>query len=543
MLEIPPQVFQDNFQLQRVLQACVGSLYHIHKQGMACGPADLERSVITFKYHKAIERLVGLKKKLFELSNYQFNVNYPGDVCEFFYDHLKLDKSQLIAAKKKSEEELGEGFDNNEEEAGSGAYEIAFLHYMNKANPLLDEIFETFITIKKLSKVISTQYTKLLRMDFCPKCKGKNIPKKSKRRSESKCFCEVCGGTGWGKPLAFDEAYCSIRNGWVFVHSNYLQTQVTHRLSALDFPITTTPRPDDTYKLYSREIFVAEPGYGFAFVDLAKAERRFAGVYFNDEQMIREVNIGQPAIAEYGMLAFGFTEDQVRKNTKGYDLTKKTIYGGQYGMGGPRLHKMLIENYFYRSPDQCWDILEKLYQRYSYQREIFGHAFDAFKKGYWTTYFGQRFIVNEPYELMGMKSFAQIKATKTAWGAFGAFARLFASTVIQGPATGINTQIAILRAESMINERPHLSRCKLCLAKHDEASVYGPREHLDECADILDYCLAKRFETPQPYLDKVTRPDLTFGMQTEREVTGQWHVHEGHSYEGGTWKDGILYRA
>lgn len=538
MSEIPAQVFQDNFQLQRILQPCVSALYRISRVGMACGPAGLERNVMVFKYYQAQRRMAELKQRLFGLAGYKFNVGYFQAKRDFLYKHLKLDTKLLREAKEESEKIVGEKFDDNKAELGSGAYEISFLHFINRHDPTLDLIFKTLIEIQKLGKVISTQYLKLMHVEVCGVCKGK-----TRKKGISKFECETCGGLGTGKVLGFDESFCSIRDGWLFVHSKYLQTQVTHRLSAKDFPITTTPRPNDTYKIYSREMFVAEPGYGFAFCDLAKAERRFAAVYYDDQQMLREVNVGQPAIAEYGMMAFGFTADQVRKGTEGYDLTKKTIYGGQYGMGGPRLHKMLIENYFYLSPSDCDEVIKKLYQRYPYQSKVILAAWDAFMRGYWQTYFGQRFIVNKPHSLMGYTSFSQIRNNRDAQGPFGAFARTYASTMVQGAATGVNTQIAILRVESMLKERKHLSKCKLCLAKHDELAIYGPAECLEECSQILDYCLAKRFETPQPYLDKVQRPDLVFGMQSESEITRQWHTHSGKQYENGEWRDGILYRA
>lgn len=536
---IPDYVYRDNFELQRTMQALVPHLYNAHKFGMPCGSARPEESVLLYKYENSIKRLARLKQELFETSGKVFNTGAWQHVQSFVYDHLKLDKKPVVEhlrTRKKKGKKKKLDKDGNPE-ANADKYALCLLHYLNKSDAHIDKIFNLLIEVRKLDKTISSQYAKLLLVDECQSCKKKS----------DYYTCRECGGTTYGKFRDFDPNFCSERDGWLFVHSTHLQNQVTLRIGASDPPLTTFPRANHTKKLYPREIFVAPPGYTFVFTDLAKAERRFCAVYYDDHVMLDEVERGHAAVAEFGQELFGYTAEQVAKGTDGYSNTKTTLYLTQLGGGGKALHETLIGNYMYVPVDECWNIIGKVIRKYPYQQKIFGIAWEALVQGWWQTYFKQRFIYKRPHDLDGFNSIGQIKNAaergyEKPMGAFEAFVRIYAATNIQGSATGIGTQIAALRYSEMLKANPRYKDVHLCLLKHDEMISVCPIELADEIKEMQEFCLTKKFETPQPYLSGVLRPELFFDMQAETEICRQWDVSPHKKYEG-EYRNGILYRA
>lgn len=516
---IPHHVFQDNFQLQRVMQALVPHLFEMHRFGVACGSENYDESVLIYKYEHSRKRLANLKRKFFDLIGYEINLGSWQQMRDLLYVKLGLDPAPIIKATG---------------EAKSDKYALCMLHYLNRQDPRLDEIFNTLIEIKKLDKTISNQYGKLLLTEECPCAKKKES-----------LNCELCGGTKRGKVLGYDPYFCSVRDGWVYTHSTYLQNQITLRIGSLDPSIGTTPRANHTRKLYPREIYVNRPGRTFVFTDLSKAERRFCAVYFDDEVMLDEVERGHAAVAEFGMELFGYTKEQVAKNTEGYSNVKTALYLSQLGGGGNALHKTLIGNYAFFTEDECWNIIGKIMQKYPYQQKIFGLAWNDLQKGWWQTFHKHRFIAQKPYELEGYSDWRQIQAgsNQKAKESFATFVRFYSASKIQDPATGTGTEIATLRLFDEIAKRPHLRDCQPCIVRHDELVTDCPVECADEIQKLQEYCLAECFEKPQPYLDSVERPELFFGMNCESEVSRQWGCSNLGKIKDAEIREGVVYRA
>jgi len=513
---IPQHVFQDNFQLQRVMQALVPHLFEVHAHGMPCGSADFNESVLIYKYEHSRVRLANLKRRLFDLVGYELNLGSWQQMRELLYKKLGLDPEPIIKATG---------------EAKSDKYALCMLHYLNRQDPKLDEIFNTMIELRKLEKTISNQYAKLLLTEDCECAKSKNAD-----------LCMKCGGTKRGKVLGYDPYYTSVMNGWVYTHTTYLQNQVTLRVGGLDPAVPTTPRGNHTRKLYPRDIWAARPGRVLVENDLSKAEMLFCAVYFDDQVMLNAVHEGHKAMSGFGMRWLGYQEHEMGKGSEGYANTKTSFYATLLGIEGMGLHKTLINNYAFFSEEKCWEIIKSIMQTFPFHQKKFGLAWEAMEKGYYVNYFGQRFIVQRPYELEGVKDWRQLRGEK-ARAAFTAFVRLFSATHIQGPATGINTQIATLRFFDEKAKRPHLKDCHLVALIHDAFIVDCPEECADEIAELSDYCLAKCFEKPQPYLDKTMNPELFFGMSTESSRGRQWALSSKEGDQSGEWHNGLLYRA
>lgn len=548
---IPQHVFADNFQLQRVMQALVPHLFEIHRYGMPCGPADFNESVLVYKYEHSRVRLANLKRKLFDLVGYELNLGSWQQMQELLYGKLGLDPAPIIKATGKSSvnqfknELVPTKWDNpfspgetvfgckpKEYLASStDKYALCMLHYLNRQDPKLDEIFNTMIELRKLEKTISNQYAKLLLTEDCECAKSKNSD-----------LCMKCGGTKRGKVLGYDPYYTSVWDGWVYTHTTYIQNQATLRIGGLDPAVPTTPRGNHTRKLYPRDIWATRPGRKLVENDLSKAEMLFCSVYFDDPVMLGAVRGGHKAMADFGMRWLGYQEHEVAKGREGYNNTKTAFYACLLGIEGMGLHKTLINNYAYFSEEKCWEIIKSIMQTFPFHQKKFGLAWEAIEKGYYVNYFGQRFIVQRPYELEGIRDWKQIKGEK-AKAAFTAFVRLFSATLIQAPATGINTQIAALRFCEEKAKRPQLRDCHLVALIHDAFIVDCPDECVDEIAELSDYCLAKCFEKPQPYLDKVMRPELFFGMSTESSAGRQWALDPNKEYKNAEWRNGLLYRA
>lgn len=516
---IPHHVFADNFQLQRVMQALVPHLFEIHRYGMPCGPADFNESVLVYKYEHSRVRLANLKRKLFDLVGYELNLGSWQQMRDLLYGKLGLDPAPIIKATG---------------EAKSDKYALCMLHYLNRQDPRLDEIFNTMIELRKLEKTISNQYAKLLLTEDCECAKSKNSS-----------LCMKCGGTKRGKVLAYDPYYCSVRDGWVYTHSTYLQNQITLRIGSVDPSIGTTPRANYTRKLFPRDIYVNKPGRTFVFTDLSKAERRFCAVYFDDPVMLDEVERGHAAVAEFGCELFGYTPEQVARGTEGYANTKTALYLSQLGGGGNALHKTLINNFEYRSEEDCWQIIGKIIRKYPYQQKIFGLAWEDLKKGWWQTFHKHRFIAQRPYELEAYTDWRQIQtgANEKAKEAFATFVRFYSASKIQDPATGTGTQIASLRYCEELAKRPHLKDCHLTIIRHDELVTDCPVECAQEIQALQEYCLGECFEKPQPYLDGVERPDLFFGMNCESEVARQWGCAKPEKIQDAEIRNGVVYRS
>lgn len=546
------QSIRNNLNLQGVMQANVPILFDMHIAGVPLGPADPEQNVLLFKEKAWRARLFKLRRELYDLAGCEFNLDSHGEkgqMGQFLYGKLGLPKVRD-----------GGRIDGK---IVTNKYAICFTHYNTQKEAryspdekrYFDVIFKKIIEIRKLSKAYSMFVAKLLVLDECDECR---------KESGKKFKCQKCGGTGYGEVLGFDPRYVSIRDGIVYVHPTFLQNQLTLRIGCLDPNLQTWARGNDSYKIYVRDMLVSRPGTVFVHTDISKAERRFAAIFFKVAAMLEEVERGHAAVSEFAQDAIGLLPSQTAKGTEGYNNAKTILYATQYLGGGVTVHEKLMESYSFFPIPKCWEMVNKVWEKYGgYYRAVYEGAWEALRRGYWSTYHGQRMRAERPYELDGYRSMqdfmgnrrtaAAQRRVNTAKRAFDNFAAIYASTNIQGAATGMHTQIALLRATREIEKRPALKKAgaRICMVWHDAFLGIAPEECKDEMREIQEQAL-EQFEDTTPYLEPLPEYcDLRFGMRTETKFYRQLEVDIPDGVEDTTeksnpglfYRDGILFRA
>lgn len=542
---------QNNLALQGVLQANVSILFDMHVAGVPLGSADPEQNVLLFKERAWRKRLFQLRRELFDLAGCEFNLDSHGEkgqMGRFLYGTLGLPK-------------VHEG-GRIDGKVVTDKYAICFSHYKTQTEKryatdkeFYDLIFKKIIEIRKLSKAYSSFVAKLLVLEECKTCR---------RDSDKKFKCPTCGGTGFGEVLGFDPKYISIRDGVVYLHPTFLQNQLTLRIGCLDPNIQQWSRGNDTYKIYVRDMLTAMPGWTFVHTDISKAERRFAAIFFKVLAMLEEVERGHAAVSEFAQDAIGLLPSQTAKGTEGYNNAKTILYATQYLGGGVTVHKKLMESYSFFPIPKCWEMVNKVWSKYGdYYKAIYEGAWAALQRGYWSTYHGQRLRAERPYELDGFKSIHEFqgerrsraaqKRISTAKQVFDDFAAIYASTNIQGAATGMHTEIALLRATKEIEKRPALKKAgaRICVVWHDAFLGLAPEECKDEMQEVQERAL-EQFEDTTPYLKPLPEhKDLYFDMKTETKFYKQLEVDRPKDFDIWTeeknpnlfYRDGVLYRA
>lgn len=524
MIPVPPNVTQANIDLQNVSQRLVPILWRCHKYGFPIGSADLSDNVFAFKAEAWQKRLADLKTKLFDFVGKPFNLDNHHPTSKNGVRHF-------LYAKK---EQGGLGLEpvKVHGKVCSNKYAVCKLHYdiqQNKEEEL-NRIFKTLIEIRMLQHRYRFATARMLLFESCKRCDD-----------DTKFKCLYCGGTGHGKVLGFDPKYCSEKNGWIYLHPYFIQTQITLRVGCVDPNLEQVPRNNEEYGIDVRDQYCTEPDETFVFVDGAKTERLFAAIRFNDPVMLDEVRRGHAAVAEFGEQIFGVPASQIAKNSVEYATTKTLVYATQLGGQGDTVHRKFMENYRYFDPEYCQEMVDKCQRRYeAYYTNAKEEGWKALNDGYWVTYHGQRFLCEKPYNLDGYSHWKWIKSPR-AQQEWDRFMRFFMASHIQGPATGFHIQKAALEAQDAIdrmlnpnwdesrieNGRPEIAQ--LCLLKHDELGARCKKTIACEVKAILEKAITN-LEDVGPYLKTTMQPELKFDLKSEYELSSQWSVHQPENY-------------
>jgi len=520
---------------------------HLIKMSMAGMPISFE--VLAFKSEGWKRKIREHEEKVFEKFGVEFNLNSSDQKKAVLYGIAKdFEEDNSTKARILCQELARKSFQFkpeykrvfkddsqtwvDENKVSTDKYSISKLHYEHKA--AYDGLFYNWRRALLLDHRRKNFVDKLLLHDPCKSCggKGKIIGKEKYEKR-----CDACIGTGLGKPVGINPDYISERNGWYYLHSDFMQLAVTGRTNSLSPNLYQWPRDEHTYDIQVRDCMVAPPGWKLHLRDLSKAEFRTAAIIFDDPIMLSKADSGSRAFSEPASRFFSLPIEDCGKNTSEYFASKTAHYLCIYGGQGAKLHEVLMKSDCYIPIPKCQEIIDSINEEHvDYVHNGKVHAWKCYKRGWVVNIFGRRFKLVPSPELEGYDSWEGIekRGGKNARRIWSKVVKTVLSFTIQGTATGDQTQISGIKCSQAIDKlvNPHghewnpfeqgdINKAYLAGFKHDEPITHCREEYVQDIDKLTEEIL-NDFGNGNPYVDVLLKKD--WGMKSESESSRIWGV-------------------